>query len=147
MRSFRNLDSLGAATATALAFNALAGLAFNEAHAQPPQATASTQQGKASYYHHRFNGRRMANGDRFDPSLNTAAHRTLPLGTMVRVTNLDNGRSVVVRVTDRGPFTRGRIIDLSPTTADHLGMRRAGVAQVQVTPLRDLVEIAEARVD
>lgn len=94
------------------------------------------QRGEASYYAPYFNGRRMANGERFDPRSNAAAHKTLPLGTVVRVTNLENGRSAVVEVKDRGPFVRGRIIDLTPRTAEHLDMKEDGTAPVTVTPLR-----------
>jgi rare lipoprotein A len=94
-----------------------------------------TQHGKASYYASRFAGRRMANGERFDPNSNSAAHKTLPLGTVARVTNLENGRSAVVRVEDRGPHVRGRVIDVSPRTARRLDMKEDGTARVAVTPL------------
>lgn len=104
------------------------------AAAQPPRHHA--QQGKASYYGPQFNGRRMANGERFDPHSNVAAHRTLPLGTRARVTNLENGRSATVTVKDRGPYVRGRIIDVSPHVADRLGMKEDGVAPVQVQPIQ-----------
>ncbi|MFC7544245.1 septal ring lytic transglycosylase RlpA family protein [Siccirubricoccus deserti] len=98
------------------------------------------QLGDASYYGSEFNGRRMANGRRFDPRSTSVAHRTLPFGTKVLVTNLGNGRSATATVEDRGPFVRGRIIDLSPRLAEHLGMLMQGVAPVEVTP----VELAEA---
>ena len=98
------------------------------------------QLGDASYYGPGFNGRRMANGRRFDPRSTSVAHRTLPFGTKVLVTNLRNGRSAAATVEDRGPFVRGRIIDLSPRLAEHLGMVAQGVAPVAVTP----VELAEA---
>ena len=98
------------------------------------------QLGHASYYGPEFNGRRMANGRRFDPRSTSVAHRTLPFGTKVLVTNLGNGRSATATVEDRGPFVRGRIIDLSPRLAEHLGMIVQGVAPVHVTP----VELAEA---
>lgn len=77
----------------------------------------------------------MANGKRFDPRSNAAASRTLPLGTTARVTNLRNGRSARVRVEDRGPHAPGRITDVTPKVADDLGMRRQGVAPVEVAPL------------
>jgi len=102
-----------------------------------------TQRGDASYYAAFFNGRPMANGERFDPRSNAAAHKTLPFGTVVRVTNLENGRSAVVEVKDRGPFVRGRIIDLTPRTAENLDMKEDGVVRVAVTLLR-LPEDAEA---
>lgn len=104
------------------------------AHARD-MAAGPTQRGEASYYASHFSGRRMANGERFNPNSNVAAHRTLPLGTVARVTNLSNGRSAVVRVADRGPFVRGRVIDLSPRVAEHLAMKQDGTAPVAVTPL------------
>ena len=92
-------------------------------------------EGKASYYGSRHHGRRTASGERFDQHALTAAHRTLPFGTWVKVTNLNNDRTVVVRVNDRGPHVRGRIIDLSREAAERLGMLRAGVAPVRVESL------------
>ncbi|WP_017306963.1 septal ring lytic transglycosylase RlpA family protein [Spirulina subsalsa] len=89
-------------------------------------------QGMASWYGPGFHGRRSASGERFNQNALTAAHRTLPFGTQVRVTNLNNGRSVVVRINDRGPFIRGRIIDLSRGAASAIGMLGSGVAPVQV---------------
>jgi rare lipoprotein A len=112
---------------------------------QGPKATGATQHGIASYYHSRFNGRRMANGQRFDPRANVAAHKTLPFGTVVRVTNLKNGKSAIVRVVDRGPYVRGRIIDLAPSVAERLDMKEDGVVPVAVTLLRQPEELAEAR--
>jgi rare lipoprotein A len=93
------------------------------------------QRGRASYYGPEFDGRRMASGRRFDPRSDAAASRTLPLGTTARVTNLRNGRSARVRVEDRGPRAAGRIADVSPKVADELGMRRQGVAPVEVAPI------------
>lgn len=78
-----------------------------------PPATQIFQRGMASWYGPRFHGRRTASGDRYNMYAYTAAHRTLPFGTLVKVTNLRNGRSVTVRITDRGPYIRGRVIDLS----------------------------------
>jgi rare lipoprotein A len=83
----------------------------------------------ASFYSH---GRRTASGERFDPHDLTAAHRTLPFGTRVRVTNLATGRSVTVRVNDRGPYVRGRAIDVSSSAAQMLGITRQGVAKVKL---------------
>ncbi|PWS37659.1 septal ring lytic transglycosylase RlpA family lipoprotein [Falsiroseomonas bella] len=95
--------------------------------------TPAVQRGEASYYHpHRFTGRRMANGDRFDPRSNAAAHRTLPLGTVVEVTNLENGTRQVVVIEDRGPYARGRILDVSPHTAEQLDMIEDGTATVRL---------------
>lgn len=88
--------------------------------------------GRASYYGRRFAGRRTASGERFDPGALTAAHRTLPFGSRVRVTNLDNDRSVVVRINDRGPFAHRRVIDLSYAAADTIGMIRSGTAPVRI---------------
>jgi rare lipoprotein A len=77
----------------------------------------------------------MANGERFNPGGNSAAHRNLPLGTTAQVTNLQNGRSTTVKVEDRGPYARNRVLDVSPRTAEELGMKRAGHAPVRVTPV------------
>lgn len=88
-----------------------------------------TQSGMASYY---WQGQMTASGARFNPNAMTAAHRSLPFGTKVRVTNKRNGKSVVVTINDRGPFIRGRIIDLSNAAAGVIGMRSAGVAPVVV---------------
>jgi rare lipoprotein A len=91
-----------------------------------------SQTGKASYYADKFNGRKTANGETFRNSKLTAAHKTLPFGTRVRVTNLSNGRSVRVRINDRGPFVAGRIIDLSKKAAKKIDMVNAGVQEVKV---------------
>ncbi|MGD0191947.1 MAG: septal ring lytic transglycosylase RlpA family protein [Rhizomicrobium sp.] len=89
--------------------------------------------GIASWYGPTFHGKRTANGEVFDSTAVTAAHRTLPMPVNVRVTNLDNGRSIVVRVNDRGPYARGRIIDLSARAAQLLGFYGVGTAKVRVT--------------
>jgi len=92
--------------------------------------------GKASFYAHMFAGRKMANGNRMNPAHNNAASRTLPLGTMAKVTNLETGQSAVVTIQDRGPYVEGRIVDLSPATAQEIGItRRQGVARVEVAPI------------
>lgn len=93
------------------------------------------QSGVASYYADKFNGRRTANGERFSNAELTAAHKTLPFGTLVEVTNMRNGRSVVVRVNDRGPYTHARVIDLSKTAARQLGMHHSGTAHVKLAVL------------
>ena len=93
-------------------------------------------EGQASYYGARHHGNKTASGERFDQNALTAAHRTLPFGTRVRVTNLRNERSVVVRINDRGPYARGRIIDLSRKAAEQLDMIRAGVVPVRVEQLQ-----------
>ena len=91
--------------------------------------------GIASFYGAYFAGRKTASGERFNPSKMTAAHKTLPFGTRVRVTNMRNGRSVVVRINDRGPFIRGRVIDLSRGAAGVIGMIGRGIAPVRVEVL------------
>ena len=97
------------------------------------------QRGLASFYHPTFfTGRPTANGAPFDPESNAAASRTLPFGTVVDVTNLRNGKTRRVVIQDRGPFVEGRIIDLSPRTADELGMLRDGVVPVEVRPVGKL---------
>lgn len=88
--------------------------------------------GFASFYGPEFHGRRTASGERYDSNALSAAHRTLPFGTLVRVTNLKNGKSVVVTITDRGPFRRGRIVDVSRRAARELGFLRAGVTRVRL---------------
>jgi len=96
---------------------------------------AMAERGYASFYHDKFHGRTTACGQRFDQSRLTAAHRRLPCGTRVRVTRPDTGQSVVVTINDRGPFVRGRVIDLSKSAARQLEMLRRGVVPVQVTVL------------
>jgi rare lipoprotein A len=90
------------------------------------------QTGDASYYADKFIGRTTASGERYDPDELTAAHPSLPFGTRVRVTRLDGGQRVVVRINDRGPFVRGRIIDLSHAAARRLDMVREGVVPVTI---------------
>ena len=96
------------------------------------------EEGLASWYGGKFQGRLTANGERFDTNKLTAAHKTLPFNTMVRVTNLETGRHVEVRINDRGPFVEGRIIDLSRAAAEEIGMTGQGVAKVRVEPLTSL---------
>lgn len=92
------------------------------------------EQGQASFYADRYHGRRTANGEVHDRAALTAAHRSLPFGSRVRVIRLDNGRETMVRINDRGPFVRGRVIDLSRRAAEELDMIRAGVVDVRLTP-------------
>jgi rare lipoprotein A len=93
---------------------------------------ASAYRGQASWYGYPFYGRKTANGEIYRPGTMTAAHPSLPFGTRVRVTNLNNGRSTVVRINDRGPYVGGRIIDLSETSAESIGMKSSGVAPVKI---------------
>lgn len=102
--------------------------------ANGPQAPASgdgAEHGNASYYAHHLSGHRTASGQAYDPSALTAAHRTLPIGTQVRVVNPKNEKSVVVTVNDRGPMPKNRVIDVSSAAADRLGMKKAGVTKVE----------------
>jgi peptidoglycan lytic transglycosylase len=105
------------------------------ANTAPAVANAST--GIASWYGAQHQGRRTAGGELFQMERLTAAHRTLRLGTHVRVTNLENGRSVEVVINDRGPAVPGRLIDVSAGAATLLGMRARGLARVAVTPIVD----------
>ena len=101
-----------------------------------PAPVRRTERGLASWYGKPFHGRVTASGERYDMHALTAAHRTLPFNTHVRVRRLDTGRTVRVRITDRGPFVEGRIIDLSFAAARELRMIEAGVVQVEVVVLR-----------
>jgi rare lipoprotein A len=96
------------------------------------QPARGGETGVASYYGDRFRGRATASGEKYDPDKLTAAHLSHPFGTRVQVTNLKNGRSVVVRINDRGPFTPGRIIDLSTRAAKEIGLLADGIAKVRV---------------
>lgn len=97
--------------------------------------TGHTQRGIASYYHDSLQGNRTASGEIYNKRIRSAAHKTLPLGTKVRVTKLSNGKSIVVKINDRGPFVRGRIIDLSRRAARDLGIVYSGLAKVKVEVL------------
>ncbi len=104
------------------------------------------QQGLASWYGRKFHGRKTSNGETYNMYAMTAAHKTLPLGTSVRVYNLTNGRQTVVRVNDRGPFVEGRIIDLSYSAADKLGVVGPGTAPVRIEALGFREQDATGRV-
>jgi rare lipoprotein A len=124
-----------------IALTVLAGLvlSFSPASAMGPKRyhDGETQRGLASWYGSEQQGRLTADGERFDPRLFTAAHRQLPFGTIVRVTNRSNGLSVEVRINDRGPFDDDdRIIDLSAAAAGLLQMKRAGIVAVEVEVVR-----------
>jgi rare lipoprotein A len=102
-----------------------------------PESAGYTEQGIASWYGREFNGKRTSSGERYDMYSFTAAHKTLPLPTTARITNLSTGKSIVVRVNDRGPFKKGRLIDLSYAAARELGFLSAGTAMVEVAALPD----------
>ena len=103
----------------------------------PERDLAYDETGIGSWYGDEFAGRLTANGEIFDPDMVTAAHKTLPMPNVVRVTNLDNGKSLVVRINDRGPFVAGRIIDLSREAARLIGYRDQGIARVRVQVLAE----------
>lgn len=114
--------------------NASTKLANNSSDSNYP--VESIQQGKASWYSVRTNnGTQTASGQRLSNEAATAAHKTLPMGTKVRVINQDNGKSEIVTITDRGPFVKGRIIDLTIGVAERLGFRSRGIATVKVEVL------------
>jgi len=132
--------------ALAWCLSATAGAQALEQSRSKPEASKTAQKpaldrsgkprkGKASYYGKKFHGKKMADGTPMDPNSNIAASRTLPLGTKAKVTNLENGKSAVVEIRDRGPYVDGRIIDLTPRTAEKLDMKEDGVAPVVVTPI------------
>lgn len=102
-----------------------------------PFAETEIGGGMASYYGRELAGNRTASGERFDPGQLTAAHRTLPFGSRVRVTNVATGDSIVVRINDRGPFSHGRVIDVSHAAAREIGMHRSGTARVKLALLDD----------
>ncbi|KJZ00686.1 septal ring lytic transglycosylase RlpA family protein [Pseudoalteromonas ruthenica] len=102
-----------------------------------PAEKGAVQQGLASYYHDKYHGRTTASGERFEQTALSAAHRNLPFGSKVKVTNINNGRSVVVRINDRGPFVSGRIIDLSRRAFTHISNLSAGVIAVEVEVLSE----------
>lgn len=99
-------------------------------------AVDNTFVGKATYYAHEFHGRKTASGERFNMNELTAAHKSLPFNTQVRVTNISNQKSVVVRVNDRGPFCKGCLIDLSYRAAQEIDMIKSGITQVKIEILR-----------
>ena len=109
---------------------------LNEAQTEPLKIARTIYRGKASWYGPGFHGRLTANGERYNQYAMTAAHKSLPFGTRVKVTNLNNNLSVVVRINDRGPFIRGRVIDVSAAAAQNLGMMHHGVVPVRLQILR-----------
>ena len=117
------MKSLAAGVLATLAFSPLTSIAGEPSF---------KQKGVASYYADRFHGRKTASGVRYDKTALTAAHKSLPLGTKVRVTNLKNGETVEVEINDRGPHVKGRVVDLSKAAARELGMMNTGLVKVQV---------------
>lgn len=99
-------------------------------------SSIAVTEGKASFYSDEFHGRKTANGETFNMDKLTAAHPSLPFGTWVKVTNLRNGKDVVVRINDRGPFTKGRIIDLSISAAKEIGIIKSGTVQVKLEAIQ-----------
>jgi rare lipoprotein A len=93
------------------------------------------QKGGASYYSRHFTNRKMADGQRMNPNSNVAASKTLPLGSVAKITNLDNGKTATVKIEDRGPYVKGRVVDLAPKVADQLDLKEHGVAPVEVKPI------------
>jgi rare lipoprotein A len=100
--------------------------------------------GRASWYGKRFHGRKTANGESYDMYQMTAAHRNLPMGTWVKVTNIRNGRSVVLRINDRGPVPGNRVIDTSYTAAELLGFRERGIVRVRLDVVPEPTQVAQA---
>lgn len=143
-----------AASAVAASAAAWTDVACAEMSAQAPSAAPTAppkldlsgrkRVGKASFYAQRFAGRKMADGNPMNPHDDNAASRTLPLGTIAKVTNLKTGQSAFVKIQDRGPYVKGRIVDLSPSTAQKIGITRTiGVAEVEVDPIA--LPLAEGR--
>ncbi|MES2991722.1 MAG: septal ring lytic transglycosylase RlpA family protein [Pseudomonadota bacterium] len=150
----RAADSVARLLAAAIACGALAMPGTAAAAERPAKPAAASEQvpphkkaptldlsgrkrvGKASFYAKKFNGRKMADGTRMNPQQHHAASKTLPLGTTAKVTNLETGQSAVVTIRDRGPYVAGRIVDLTPATAEKVGLdRKEGLATVEVAPI------------
>ena len=110
---------------------------------RPAGDAAFRQVGVASWYGPGFHGRLTASGERFDQNDLTAAHRNLPLGSEVRVTNLENGRTVTVEINDRGPYVKNRVLDLSKAAARRLGIIENGVAKVRIEATRSQLALAD----
>lgn len=142
MRHFFHRGAKNLLLASVLA-GVAAALLGTPAHARTPTRAKASQDlsghkrvGKASFYAKHLAGKKMADGTRLDPQHDVAASKTLPLGTTAKVTNLENGKSAVVTIKDRGPYVKGRIVDLSPAAAAKVGITpKHGTAQVEVTPI------------
>ena len=137
VRSMRLVSCLAALAALGTQSACLASAPDPEAPRPGASAGSAEMRGGASYYAERHAGKRTASGESYDPADFTAAHRTLPFGTRVRVTAPASGRSVTVRINDRGPHGRGRVIDLSRAAAEQLDLVRRGIASVDLTVLAD----------
>ncbi len=116
-------------------------------HTNAQKQSGDQQHGKASYYSNRMHGHRTSDGSRYHKDSLTCAHRTLPFGTLLKVTNKNNGKEVVVKVTDRGPYAHGRVVDLSMAAARELGMVSSGVASVMVENVGFDTEEADSKSD
>jgi len=132
----REMKVVSAALAVAVVLS-LAAFSSCGGGAKKPVTKANTsgETGMASWYGKKFHGRKTASGERFNMYKMTAAHRTLPFGSKVKVTSIENKKSVVVRINDRGPFTKGRIIDLSYSAAKKIDMIKKGVVKVRIEVL------------
>jgi rare lipoprotein A len=145
VKRFAGAAPLGLAAALAVALSPVPGAARAARRHRPPERvtgpatpdlSARKRLGKASYYARQFFGKPMADGAPMDPRRNNAASRTLPLGTVAKVTDVATGKSAVVKIEDRGPYIKGRIVDLSPSTARKIGITpHIGVAKVVVAPI------------
>ena len=144
----RTFKSVALALAGALLFTSCATQA-NQKKVTATQSTwkvKSVQKGQASWYGIRCNGgTQTASGERLCSQAPTAAHKTLPMGTKVRVTNLNNGKSEIVRITDRGPYTKGRIIDVTEGVAQRIGFYKNGIAKVKVEVVEKVDPNAESK--
>lgn len=123
--------------AIAIAAMLLSPCAISHANAPGLSPEAAIATGEASYYADRFAGKRTASGEAYDPRDFTAAHRSLPFGTRVRVTDVQSGRSVVVRINDRGPWGKERLIDISRAAANEIGLARRGRGTVSLALAQD----------
>ena len=115
-------------------------------HERPSPSSRPVEVGTASWYGSEFQGSRTASGERFDPREYTAASRSLPIGTRVRVTNLANRRSTIVRINDRGPYVRGRVLDVSHAAARALDMVGRGTARVSIARVDERESVATRRI-
>jgi rare lipoprotein A len=132
------MKSLFLSSALLLILVGCASAPLRQFHAEDYAVSAATEHGIASWYGGQYNGKRTASGERYNQKDFTAAHKTLPFGTIVRVTNLQNRLSVIVEITDRGPFMPGRVIDLSQAAAMQIQLIGPGTAPVEIQVLRRL---------